>query len=80
MCWGSLEWAAPERSRHAHSLLVAAVFSGAALYINVAEQPTRLGLDDRSLLTGWKPAYKHGLAMRAPLAIVGVPLAKPHRA
>ena len=53
------------------ALVAASLFTGAAFYINFAEQPERLLLDNRSLLQEWKPAYKRGFVMQSALAIIG---------
>lgn len=51
--------------------LTAAVFAGAALYINVVEHPARMGLDTRSAAAQWAPSYGRATWMQAPLAVIG---------
>ena len=53
------------------SLVTAALFAGAAFYVNFAEQPARLALNDRAALIQWRQSYGRAAVMQASLAMLG---------
>src|SRR5882757_10905003 len=52
------------------ALVFAAVFAGAAIFVNVAEQPARLTLDDPALLLEWQKSYDKAAPMQGGLALL----------
>lgn len=57
------------------ALIIAALFTGAALAISIAEHPARLALDDEDALRQWRASYKRAKPMQAALALAGGALA-----
>ena len=50
----------------------AAIFAGAALYVNLAEHPARMTLDTRFAAAQWAPSYRRATWMQAPLALLSL--------
>lgn len=53
------------------ALVIAALFTGAAIYVGLVEHPARLELSPASLLRQWRPSYQRGAAMQGSLAMLG---------
>jgi hypothetical protein len=53
----------------------AGLFAGAAVYINLVEQPARLSCGIAPAVTQWAPSYRRATLMQAPLAAGGSALA-----
>jgi Domain of unknown function (DUF1772) len=55
--------------------LACGIFAGAAIYVNLVEQPARLSCGIALAITAWRPSYQRGTVMQASLALVGSILA-----
>jgi hypothetical protein len=51
--------------------LSAGLFAGAAIYIDLAEQPARRQIDTSAALAEWRPSYKRAAVVQPLLAGVG---------
>ena len=56
------------------ALMVASLFTGAAIHMAFVEHPARAVLDPGPQLEAWKPSYARSAAMRASLAVIGFAL------
>jgi hypothetical protein len=57
------------------TLMVTSGFATACVYLNLVEQPARLGLEPAAMLAQWKVSYRRGTRMQLSLAILAAMLA-----
>jgi uncharacterized membrane protein len=55
--------------------LACGIFAGAAIYVNLVEQPARLSCGIAPAIAQWRPSYERGTIMQASLAFLGSVLA-----
>jgi uncharacterized membrane protein len=53
------------------AIIAAGIFAGAAVYINLVEQPARLSCGVQLAVMEWRPSYKRATLMQVPLALAG---------
>ena len=54
------------------ALMVASLFTGAAIHVNFVEHPARSVLDPGAQLEAWKPSYARSAAMRSTIRESGL--------
>jgi len=50
----------------------AALFAGAALYVNLVEHPARLEAGTVAAIREWRPSYRRATVLQASLAVAGL--------
>jgi len=55
--------------------LACGIFAGAAIYVNLVEQPARLSCGIAAAIVEWRPSYRRGAVMQGSLAVIGTALA-----
>ena len=51
--------------------LATGIFFGAAVYVSLVEHPARISCGAPLAVAEWRPSYKRGTRMQAPLALIG---------